>query len=69
MASVLVVPEAICSPFGLGFGSTRGHMLTFWPRFWGDRGEVGRRRHGEGRDGGAKEDATRAQQRRRDGGA
>jgi len=43
----------------------------------GDRGEVGRRRHDGGRDGGrdvrAKEGATyarkRAQQRRRDGGA
>ena len=39
----------------------------------GDRGEVGRRRHNRGRDGGCnggtKEDATRAQQRRHDGGA
>jgi len=34
----------------------------------GDRGEVGRRRHDGGRNGGTKEGETRAQQRRRDSG-
>ena len=66
MASVLVVPEAICSPFGLGFGGTVAK--------WGDGGTAkgateARKRTQPGRNRGGVTVVRRRAQRRRDGGA